>query len=490
MLLRGLTFSRDGQFLYYQTNERNGSATLNRLALFSGQPAKVKQGLDSPISFSPDGEQFCFVREGPADSELIVADTDGGNERRIAARKLPGYLDYPAWSPDGKRIVCTSGNSARPGGVGLVEVSLHDRAERTVSGRTWWHIRVLKWMHDGSGVLMTAREPLSGIYQIWHVSYPAGQPRRITSGLDSYSSLSLTSDSRLLSAVQERLISSLWIGPGTDASAVRQIAPASVTRMSFAWAPDDQIVYEREPGQSLNLWAMNTDGSNSRQLTFDGQSSHPFVSWNDRSITYVSERSGEPAIWKMDLKGGKARRLTPCEGGIYPEASPDGKWLIYSAWASGKGTTLWKAPAADPSKAARLTDKLALQPSISPDGTHVACFYSEQELTPAVANARNANSIAVLPFEGGTPLSFEIPHTVSVLSGIRWTPDSGALTYVKNLDGISNIWSQPLGGGSPHQLTNFKGDRIFRFAWSRDGRQLALSRGVQRFDVVLIRDLE
>jgi len=37
-------------------------------------------------------------------------------------------------------------------------------------------------------------------------------------------------------------------------------------------------------------------------------------------------------------------------------------------------------------------------------------------------------------------------------------------------------------------LTDFKSDQIFSFEWSRDGKQLALTRGTESSDVVLIRD--
>jgi hypothetical protein len=44
----------------------------------------------------------------------------------------------------------------------------------------------------------------------------------------------------------------------------------------------------------------------------------------------------------------------------------------------------------------------------------------------------------------------------------------------------------PVGGGPPRRLTDFKSDSIFWFDFSRDGRQLALARGTQISDVVLI----
>lgn len=54
--------------------------------------------------------------------------------------------------------------------------------------------------------------------------------------------------------------------------------------------------------------------------------------------------------------------------------------------------------------------------------------------------------------------------------------------------GVSNIWTQPVSGGAPAQLTNFKTDRIFNFAWSRDGKRLALAQGWVSSDVALIQN--
>jgi Tol biopolymer transport system component len=73
---------------------------------------------------------------------------------------------------------------------------------------------------------------------------------------------------------------------------------------------------------------------------------------------------------------------------------------------------------------------------------------------------------------------------------VRWTADGRFLTYIDTHDGVSNIWSRPVDGGAPRQLTDFKADQIFRFAWSRDGKRLACSRGAIANDVILIRDLK
>jgi hypothetical protein len=82
----------------------------------------------------------------------------------------------------------------------------------------------------------------------------------------------------------------------------------------------------------------------------------------------------------------------------------------------------------------------------------------------------------------------ELPITATFRSIMQWAPDSRSLTYVLTRDGVSNVWSMALSGGTPQQITHFDSGLIFRFAWSHDGKRLALVRGVQNGDVVLIRD--
>ena len=92
--------------------------------------------------------------------------------------------------------------------------------------------------------------------------------------------------------------------------------------------------------------------------------------------------------------------------------------------------------------------------------------------------------LTVIPFGGGSPLySFDLPVGATWM---QWAPDGRALDYVLTRAGASNIWRQALVGGQPKQITNFKSDLIFDFAWSRDGKQLALERGATSHDVILI----
>ncbi|HEX8880688.1 MAG TPA: hypothetical protein VF749_11695, partial [Candidatus Acidoferrum sp.] len=89
---------------------------------------------------------------------------------------------------------------------------------------------------------------------------------------------------------------------------------------------------------------------------------------------------------------------------------------------------------------------------------------------------------------GGDPLYSHNADLRADGTRLRFTPDGKSLAYIVSERGVSNLWAMPLAGGKPKQLTDFKSDVIFDFAWSRDGKLLALSRGQVSRDVVLLAD--
>lgn len=139
---------------------------------------------------------------------------------------------------------------------------------------------------------------------------------------------------------------------------------------------------------------------------------------------------------------------------------------------------LWKAPM-EGGTPVRLTDEDpdedSWDPHISPNGKLIAYF------------SEGPGKIRVIPFEGGSPgNTIDLPPNVIAWGGLRWTPDGRALTIVIHTEGVTNLWSQPIDGGPPKRITDFKAEQqISAFDWSRDGR-LLVSRGVWNGDVVLM----
>jgi Tol biopolymer transport system component len=140
---------------------------------------------------------------------------------------------------------------------------------------------------------------------------------------------------------------------------------------------------------------------------------------------------------------------------------------------------LWKVPV-DGGEAVQLTQTRAIRPSVSPNGELIAYHYLDPELE------RSQWSIGVVSTKGGSRLKrFDLPATVTE-KFVRWSPDGASVAFPNTIDGVSDIWLQPLKGGPPEQLTHLKMEHIQAFEWSPDGRTLALIRGVETHDVVLI----
>jgi len=485
----GITFSPDSENVYYVTHTAESDPpVLYRVPVMGGSSQKLKQDLASSITFSPDGRKFAFVRESATESTVMIADLDSGREQRVASRKLPEVLDYPAWSPDGRIVACTAVDTSistpRGSDARIIEVRVGDGTERTLSSQTWGFIKQLAWLGDGHGLVMSARGQESGIFHVWYVSYPGGTARKLTDGLNHQVGASISADSRHIVTVEESALSGMWRLSSPQARDPKPIVSGLNITSSLVWMPDGRILFDKELNGSQNFWTVDADGTNQKQLMLAGNNYVPSISNDGRMLASLSDRNGSPAIWTMDIDGGNPVMVVKAFGDTVPQLSPDGKWIAFTAAGSGQWKTLWKVGSKG-GRAIQLNDKLWIRPAISPDGKWIAGFYADQQLS----TNKEPTSIAVIGIDGGQPWKVvPIPSSVSISAGVRWNPDGLQFTYVDSRNDGDNIWSRPLDGGAPHQVTHFHGDALFSFGWSRDGKQLVFSRGIEARDLVLIQD--
>jgi Tol biopolymer transport system component len=151
---------------------------------------------------------------------------------------------------------------------------------------------------------------------------------------------------------------------------------------------------------------------------------------------YTAYSADQPQLWKVSTSGGEPVQLS------------DNATILNSTW-----------------------------PSVSPDGKLIA--FRSMDIQ------KRSASVVVIPFEGGPSI-----HILQLgFTPVRWSPDSRSLTYVQGQGNVDNLWSQPVDGGPPRQITHFDALQIFNFDWSADGKRLALARGLVNTDVIELQDL-
>jgi len=486
----GLTFSPDGSYIYYtrMEKERPGLGLLYQIPVLGGVPRLLVTDVDSGISFSPDGRRFAFRRNSSLrkTSAVLIADADGSHEQTVAELSLPENFDgSPSWSPDGKIITIMDFFGQKTGELGefVALDTATGRKTRIAPFSRVGKILGSSWLPDGSGLLVASNGPATNwTTQIAVVSYPAGEFRRVTNDLNRYAdAVSTTRDGSSLVTVANENSNNIWVMPasGTTAQAA-QISSGRAEAGSLGWTADGRILSFATGSQRFEFNLRKSDGSGKITILADPLPAfQPSVCGDGRYIVFTGVRSQNgQTLWRMDSGGGNLKELTSGPANLNPICSPDGQWVVYQAL--NDNLNIWKVPI-DGGTPTRLSPLTGYSLALSSDGKMIA-FTSLEGTVPNIRYLW-----IVIPSNGGAPL-YTLNADVRGPRGLRFTPDGKSLAYIVDERGVSNLWAMPLTGGAPKQLTDFKSDLIFDYAWSRDGKQLALSRGQVNHDVVLLTD--
>lgn len=491
---RSLVFSSDGKYLFFR--EMADPGAIYQTTPFGGMPKKIADNVWTDFSVSPDDKQVAFIRRDTTRGTnlLILSNIDGSGERELGVRQTPlGYNDgSPAWSPDGTKLIVftASREQARPV---LLNVDVSTGNETELKTPHWYGATRCLWMPDGKRLIVAARAAGEATSQIWMISYPDGQVRRLTNDLEAYFWISLSADGQKLVARQQRLVSHLWLlsGSDIDIKKAKQLTFGERNTDGFrglAWTPDGKIVYAALEGQTTNLYTLDPESINPTQLTTNvGQdNAWPATSTDGRYIVFTSHRSGTRQIWRMDIDGRDQKQLTfgdqPKDSAYSAALSPDGREVFFLKTGDGL-SGIWKVSidGGDAVKVSRLTHAAAEDfLSISPDGRWLA--YRHVSTQPEAKRDGATTQIGVLPTDGNAePRLFDLPMRRAI---IQWSADSNAFHYDAGTFNTSSLWRQPL-VGEPQKLIDFP-DRVFNFAWLADGKDLVVSRGKLQGDAILI----
>jgi TolB protein len=190
------------------------------------------RGTNGSPAWSPDGSQIAFMSSQNGDPELYIADTSGAHLHRITF--AAGVSTSPAWNPKtGQQLAFVSDRGGSP----VVYLSNADGSNvEKLNLPDMGYVVDPAWSPNGQLLAFSWRRP-AGNYDIYAMDIASRQL------------VELTRDSG------------------------RNERPS--------WAPDGRhIVFESTRTGTRQIWSMLADGSQPRQLTFEGQNESP--NWSSK----------------------------------------------------------------------------------------------------------------------------------------------------------------------------------------------------------------
>jgi Tol biopolymer transport system component len=484
----GLTFSPDENSIYFVRGAPAGSGVhaLYVMPVLGGPAKQLLTSVESSVSFSPNGKRFVFTRysEQKDSVDVCIAEADGSGRRLLTtlSHASPLHQSGAAWSPDGRTIAVSVMLLGKDVRWALESISVSDGKIQEFYSHPYKIGRPM-WLAGGRSLLV-ALDDQNNQGQLYSLSYPSGQARKITNDLADYDDdrIDLTRDGKVAAILAWDQIGDVWEAPVADFTKAKQLASSGGALMNLAVWPDGRIL---ATGLDNRLWKINANGGERSLFTEIEPASAPFVC--GRYVLFLHQTiqgDDSTGIMRAEADGTSVMKLVDARVGT-AACAPDGKSVFYDRLDApqriervpiegGAPTIIKDIPATESE----------WQIAISPDGKYLSYLYSELNSTKEIGQ-----KVTVMPLEGGLPV--KVLNLPGEIWSFRWSPDSSSVQFLNDIftSNSSNLWQQALHGRGPTQLTRFTSGRIFDFQWSGDGKKLLFIRGDLNGDVVLIKNL-
>ncbi len=220
------------------------------------------------------------------------------------------------------------------------------------------------------------------------------------------------------------------------------------------------------------IWTVPLDGSAAPvEITKEGSNSRPRWMPDSKSLVFVSDRGGSSQIWRMDADGRNAKQITS----IATEASgvlvsPDGKQLLFTS-------DVYPDCPDEACNKRRLEEEKASKVKARVYTSLLYRHWNEWQ-------GHRRRHLFVVPAEGGGPKDLTPgprdvpPFSLGGPDDYAISPDSSEVIYAANADPElatstnSDLFSVPIGGGESKKITlNTGADQSP--AYSPDGKYIA-----------------
>lgn len=487
------TFAPDGRSIYFIAGDQtSGTASLFRVPTLGGIETKLVEDVVSTVAISPNGTQIAFIRDDKSTvrSSVLVADSDGANARTILMSPEGSVIwGGLSWSPDGGSIALGSIDMTVPTSSSICSVqavNVFDGSLRDLSPEKWNTCGRMAWTSDGQGLLFIGTKAGEALTtrrdQLFLISLESGEAKRLTTDGNRHqvSSLGVTGDDSVL-VVPFNRSSQLWImdANGSSETAVQITRGLADGRAGIAPLPDGRIAYIARTGDALNVWTVNADGSEARQITREPEQIEELRASADGNHFYFSSQfNGIPHLFSCRPDGTELRQvLDDPTFDVDSAISPDGKLIAYNSTVSGGSglKNLIRIAATDGSDVKQLAESYAQSPHFSPDGRFISYAASD-------------NSIAVMSLADSEVIGRFRTVPVALLNvGARWMPDGKAVAYISRQKSAGNIFVQPIDGSNPRRLTDFTSGDIHNFSFTANGQKIVIARGYPIRNAVLVK---
>jgi Tol biopolymer transport system component len=438
--------------------------------------------VDSPITFSPDGKRFAYLRahHDTPNFDLLIANADGSpNKALFTNRPIATDSSVPAWSPDGTTIVIPIDQPTHDALGGLLSVDVNTGKTKDVAITADRIYFDPAWLPNGGGLVVSSALAETGLSrrQLGFLNYPGGAFRLLTTDTNNYLHPSVAMDGHSLAVNQTQLQYELDVASMATPDTISAVPLTShVPIWRWDWAADGRLVIPQAGDIRLvgATGGENVVFSDAKHLSVDAVSCGGGQYIVFRSVGRA--RAAAVNLWRMDATGGNEKQLTYGSNDVDPQCSKDGKWVYYLD--APDGNAIKRIPVAGGSPQTAL-DSVEGPWVLSPDGKTIASLDIRELDHQLVLNLYSIDDKKTtyqdVDQRASGPLSF--------------SPDGKAMVYVVQQKGVDNLWMQPLGGSAATRpLTHFATERISRFVFSQDGSKIAIQRGHLESDAVLITD--